>query len=135
MCVDFRDLNKACPKDDYPLTHLHVLVDNTAGNALMSFMESFSGYNQIKMAARDMTKTTFITEWGIYCYTVMPFEHKNASVTYQRMATALLHDMMHNEVEMHNGEFWNLNYLLLENKQIGLLVPNLNTCWVFRSFP
>ena len=62
MCVDFRDLNKACPKDDFPLPHINVLVDNTTGNVLMSFMNGFLGYNQIKMAPKDMTKNTFTTE-------------------------------------------------------------------------
>ena len=101
MCVDFRDLNKACPKDDFPLPHIVVLVDNTAGSALMSFMDGFLGYNQIKMAPKDMTKTTFTTEWGIYYYTVMSFGLKNAGATYQWMTTALLYDMMHNEVEVY----------------------------------
>ena len=62
MCVDFRDLNKACLKDDFPLPHIDVLVVNTAGSALMSFMDGFSAYNQIKMAPEDMTKTTFTIE-------------------------------------------------------------------------
>ena len=101
LCVDFRDLTKACPKDDSSLPHIDVLVDNTTSSALMSFMDGFSGYNQIKMAPRDMTKTTFTMEWGIYCYIVMPFGIKNVSATYQRMATTLLHDIMHNEVEMY----------------------------------
>ena len=101
MCMDFRDLNKACPKDDFTLPHIDVLVDNTAGSSLMSLMDGFSGYNQIKMAPRDMTKTTFTTEWGIYCYTVMPFGLKNVGATYQRMTIALLHDMMHNEAKMY----------------------------------
>ena len=100
MCMDFRDPNKACPKDDFPLPHIDVLVDNTIGNALMSFMDGFSGYNQIKMAPKDMAKTTFTTEWRICCYTVMQFGLKNAGATYQRMATALLHDMMPNEVDV-----------------------------------
>ena len=100
MCVDFRDLNKACPKDDFPLPHIDVLMDNTARSALMSFMDGFSRYNQIKMAPKDMTKTTFTTKWGIYCYTVMSFGLKDARETYQRMAMALLHDTMHNEVEV-----------------------------------
>ena len=64
MCVNFRDLNKAYPKDDFPLPHIDILVDNMAGNALMSFMDGFSRYNQIKMASKDVTKTTFTTEWG-----------------------------------------------------------------------
>ena len=62
MCMDFRDLNKACPKDNFPLPHIDVLVDNIAGSALMSFMDDFSGYNQIKMAPKDMTKTIFTIE-------------------------------------------------------------------------
>ena len=61
MCVDFWDLNKASPKDDFPLPHIDVLLDNTVGNALLSFMDGFSGDNQIKMALKDMEKTSFIT--------------------------------------------------------------------------
>ena len=99
--MDFRDLNKACLKDDFSLPHIDVLVDNTTGSALMSFMDGFSGYNKIKVAPKDMTKTTFTTEWGIYCYTVMPFGLKNVGATYQRMATTLLHDMIHNEVKVY----------------------------------
>ncbi|XP_077252560.1 uncharacterized protein LOC143891957 [Tasmannia lanceolata] len=68
MCVDFRDLNKASPKDDFPLPNIDLLVDNTAGHALLSFMDGFSGYNQIKMAPEDMIKTAFTTQWGTYCY-------------------------------------------------------------------
>ena len=63
MCVDFRDLNKESSKDDVSLPHIDVLVDNTTRSALMSFMDGFSGYNQIKMASKDMTETTFTTEW------------------------------------------------------------------------
>ena len=60
--MDFSDLNKACPKDDFPLSHIDDLVDNMVGNALMFFRDGFSRYNQIKMAPKDMTKTTFTTE-------------------------------------------------------------------------
>jgi len=67
MCVDFRDLNKAFPKDDFTLSHIDVLVNNTTGSALMSFMNGYSRYNQIKMAPKDMTKTIFTTKWEIYC--------------------------------------------------------------------
>jgi len=64
-------------------------------------MDGFLGYNQIKMAPKDMTKTTFTTEWGIYCYIVISFGLKNAGATYQRMATALLYNMMQNEVKVY----------------------------------
>ena len=61
MCVDYRDLNRASPKDNFPLPHIDTLVDNTAKHSLFSFMDGFSGYNQIKMALEDMEKTTFLT--------------------------------------------------------------------------
>ena len=101
MCVDYRDLNRASLKDDFPLPHIDILVDNTANHALLSFMDGYAGYNQILMAEEDMEKTTFITPSGTYCYTVMLFGLKNAGATYQRAATALLHDMMHKEVEVY----------------------------------
>ena len=101
ICVDFRDLNKASPKDDFPLPHIDVLVDNTTGCALLSFMDGFSRYNQIKMALEDMVKTSFITLWGTYCYRVMPFGLKNANATYQWVATTLLHNLIHKEVEVY----------------------------------
>ena len=82
MCVDFRDLNKASPKDDFSLPHIDILVENTAGHALLSFIDGFLGYNQIKMPPKDMGKTSFITPWGTYCYKVMPFGLKNAGATY-----------------------------------------------------
>ena len=81
MCVDYRDLNRASPKDNFPLPHIDVLVDNTASFALFSFMDGFSGYNQIKMAPKEIEKTMFVTLWGIFCYKVMSFGLKNARAT------------------------------------------------------
>ncbi|RVW62786.1 Transposon Tf2-2 polyprotein [Vitis vinifera] len=72
-----------------------------AGHSMLSFMDGFSGYSQILMAPEDMEKTSFITEWGTYCYRVMPFGLKNAGATYQRAATTLFHDMMHRDVEVY----------------------------------
>ena len=101
MCVDLRDLNKASPMDDFLLPHIDILVDNTAGHALLSFMDGFLGYNQIKMALEDMEKTSIITPWGTYCYKVIPFGLKNVGATCQRVATTLLHDLIHKEVEVY----------------------------------
>ena len=101
VCVDFKDLNKASPKDDFPLPHIDLLVDSTEGHSMLSFMDGFSGYNKILMALEDMEKTAFITKWGTYCYKVMPFELKNASTTYQRVSSTLFHDMMHRDVEVY----------------------------------
>ena len=85
MCVDFTDLNKACLKDSYPLSHIDQLVDSTAGHKLFSFMDVFSGYNQIRMNGADQEKTSFVTSQGSFCYEVMPFGLKNAGPTYQRL--------------------------------------------------
>ena len=82
MCVDFTNLNKACPKDSYPLPRIDQLVDSTAGHKLLSFMDAFSGYNQIQMAEEDQEKTAFITSRGLFCYKVMPFGLKYAGATY-----------------------------------------------------
>ena len=101
VCVEFRDLNKASPKDDLPLPHINMLVDSTVGHPMLFFMDGFSMYNQILMALEDMEKTSFITEWGTYYYRVMPFGLKNANATYQRAATTLFHDMMHRDVEVY----------------------------------
>ena len=91
MCVDFQDLNKASPKDDFPLPYI----------ALLLVMDGFLAYNQIKMGREDMEKTSFITPWGTYCYKVMPFGLKNARATYQHAVTTLLHDLIHKEVEVY----------------------------------
>ena len=101
VCVDYRDLNKASPKDDFPLPHIDVLVDSTAGFDMFSFMDGFSGYNQILLKEEDKAKTSFITPWGTFCYKVMPFGLKNAGATYQRAMVALFHDMMHKEIEVY----------------------------------
>ena len=85
MCVDFTDLNKTCPKDSYPLPLIDQLVDSTAGHQLLSFMDAFSGYNQIKMDEVNQEKTSFITSQGLFYYKVMPFGLKNAGATYQRL--------------------------------------------------
>ena len=101
MCVDYRDLNRASLKDNFPLPHIDALVDNTAKHSLFSFMDGFSGYNQIKMAPKDMEKTTFLTMWGTFCYKVMPFGLKNVGAMYQRAMVTLFHDMMHKEIEVY----------------------------------
>ena len=101
VCVDFQDLNKASPKDDFPLPHIDMLVDSTVGHSMLSFMDRFFEYNKILMALEDMEKTSFIIEWGTYRYRVMLFGLKNAGATYQKATTTLFHDMMHRDVEVY----------------------------------
>jgi len=94
MCVDFTDLNKACPKDSYPLPSIDALVDSASGCKILSFWDAFSGYNQIKMHPRDESKTAFMTETSSYCYKVMPFGLKNTGATYQRLMDKVLAPML-----------------------------------------
>lgn len=89
MCVDFTDLNKAYPKDSFQLPRIDQLVDAMARHELLSFMDAFSGYNQIGMYPPYQEMTIFITNRGLYCYKVMPFGMKNVGATYQRFVNKL----------------------------------------------
>ena len=82
VCIDFRDLNVACPKDDFPLPNIDTLVENTIGYEMLSLMDGFLGYNQIWVAPQDQHKIAFATEWGIYAYRVMLFGLTNATATF-----------------------------------------------------
>ena len=82
LCIDFTDVNRACPKDSFPLPRIDLVVDATAGHELLGFMDAFSGYNQISMDPDDQEKSSFVTGQGTYCYRVMPFGLKNAGTTY-----------------------------------------------------
>jgi hypothetical protein len=84
MCVDYTGLNKACPKVPYPLPRIDQIVDSTARCETLSFLDAYSGYHQIKMKESDQLATSFITPFGMYCYTSMPFGLRNAGATYQR---------------------------------------------------
>ncbi|KAL2237798.1 UNVERIFIED_CONTAM: Retrovirus-related Pol polyprotein from transposon [Sesamum indicum] len=94
MCVDFTDLNKACPKDPYPLPRIDMMVDSTTGFEIFSMMDAYQGYHQIRMAEEDRDKTSFVTEKGIYCYNMMPFGLKNAGATYQRLVNKMFGDLL-----------------------------------------
>jgi len=84
ICVDFRDLNRAYPKDEFPLPSIDSLIDATAGHEMYSFMDGYVGYNQIKMDPTNAEKTVFRTPLGNFMYIVIPFGLKNAGATYQR---------------------------------------------------
>uniref|UniRef100_A0A2N9F1K3 Uncharacterized protein n=1 Tax=Fagus sylvatica TaxID=28930 RepID=A0A2N9F1K3_FAGSY len=101
VCVDFNDLNKACPKDSFPLPRIDQLVDSASGHERMSFLDAFQGYHQIPMILSDQEKTAFITLKGIYCYKVMPFGLKNVGATYQRMVTKLFGHLIGKTVEVY----------------------------------
>ncbi|KAL0415951.1 UNVERIFIED_CONTAM: Transposon Tf2-11 polyprotein [Sesamum latifolium] len=101
VCVDFRDPNNACPKDDFPLPIAELMIDATTGHEALSFMDGSSGYNQIRMAPADEELTVFRTPKGIYCYKVMPFGLKIAGATYQRAVQRIFYDMFHKNIECY----------------------------------
>ena len=89
MGIDFTDLDKAYLKDSFPLPRIDQLVDSTAGHKLLTLIDTFSRYNQIKIAEEDQEKIVFITSQGLYYYKVMPFRLKNARATYQRLVNKM----------------------------------------------
>ena len=101
MCVDFMDLNRACPKDNYPLPRIDTLVDLTARHKLLSFMDAFSGYNQIKMNKEDQEKTSFVTSQILFYYKVMPFGLKNAGAMYQRLMNKIFAHQIGRNVQVY----------------------------------
>ena len=90
LCIDFTDINRACLKDSFPLPRIDLIVDATSSHELLSFMDAFSGYNQISMDPSDQEMTSFVTGQGTYCYRVMPFGLKNSRATYQRLVNKML---------------------------------------------
>uniref|UniRef100_A0A2N9HK66 Uncharacterized protein n=1 Tax=Fagus sylvatica TaxID=28930 RepID=A0A2N9HK66_FAGSY len=119
VCVDFTDLNRACPKDPFPLPRIDQLVDSASGHERMSFLDAFQGYHQIPMAHSDQEKTAFITPKGVYCYRVMPFGLKNAGATYQRMVTGMFGHLIGNTVEAY------IDDMLIKSKKKTSYVEDL----------
>src|SRR6266542_698645 len=101
MCVDYTDLNKACPKDPFRLSRIDQVVDSRAGSELLCFLDAYSGYHQVSLNESDCIKTSFIKSFGAYCYITMPFGLKNANPTYQRAMQRCLHDQLRCNVEAY----------------------------------
>ena len=101
LCIDFTDINKACSKDSFPLLRIDLIVDATGGHELLSFMDAFSGYNQISMDPDDQEKTSFVTAQGTYCYRVMPFGLKNEGATYQRLVNRMFQKQIGTTMEVY----------------------------------
>lgn len=99
MCVDYIDLNKASPKNCYPLLRIDTLVDSVMGNEILCFLDTFKRYNQIGMSEKDHEKIAFIIDWSIFSYTTMPFGLKNARVMYQRLANKIFHQQIDKNME------------------------------------
>ena len=98
-CVEFTDLNKACPKDSFPLPRIDQLVDSTTGHALLNFMDSW--YNQILMYEPDQEHTFFITDRGLYCRIGMPFGLLIAGATYQRLVNKMFENQIGKTIKVY----------------------------------
>ena len=111
VCIDFTDLNQACPKDHSLVPKIDQLVDATVGHQRMSFLDAFQGYHQIALALEDQEKTSFITPEGNYHYAVMPFGLKNVGATYQWMVTHMFKELIGKKVEVY------IDYMVVKTKE------------------
>ncbi|GKC51066.1 reverse transcriptase domain-containing protein [Tanacetum coccineum] len=107
MCVDFTDINKACPKDCYPLPEIDWKVESLSGFWLKCFLDAYKGYHQIQMVEGDEDKTTFFAGEGVFCYQKMPFGLKNVGATYQRLVDKVFHDQIGRNLEVYVDDMLN----------------------------
>ena len=98
MCIDYTNLNKACPRDPYPLPRIDQIVDSTSGCDLLSFLDAYSGFHQIRMSREDRKHTAFLTMDGLYCYVVRPYGLRNALPTFVRAMNKTFGDLIRNKV-------------------------------------
>ena len=119
LCIDFTDVNRACPKDSFPLPRIDLIVDTTSGHELLSFMDAFSGYNQIKMDPSNQENTAFVTGQGTYCYQVMPFGLKKARATYQWLVNKMFQKHIGTSMEVY------IDDMLVKSVKVGLHVNHL----------
>ncbi|KAL0354322.1 UNVERIFIED_CONTAM: Retrovirus-related Pol polyprotein from transposon [Sesamum angustifolium] len=129
MCINFKELNKACPKDFYSLPRIDQLVDSTFGCELLSMMDSSQGYHQIMLAPKDRKRVNFITSAGTFCYVAMPFGLKNAGATYQCLVDKKFYPQILRNVEVY------IDDMLVKSKEAKDHIINLyKTFSIFRNY-
>jgi hypothetical protein len=101
ICIDYTSLNKHCPKYPFPLPRIEQIIVSTAGCVRLSFLNAYTGYNQIKLKVEDEEKTAFITPYGVFCYQVMPCGLKNVGPTYQRMMQNCLRSQIGQNIQVY----------------------------------
>ena len=101
ICVDLRKLNDSCLHDPFPTPFTDEVLESVGGQEMYSFTNGFSGYHQVRIAQEDHHKTTFVTEWGCYQYTVMPFGLKNAPAIFSRIVVYAFKYFIHNFLEVY----------------------------------
>lgn len=101
ICIDFGDLNRAFPKDRYPLLNIPHVVELASGYRRLSLMDGYSRYNPISLAEEDKEHKAYFSPRGLYCYTLMPFELRNDGATYQRILEKLFAKWVHTTLEVY----------------------------------
>lgn len=101
MCIDYTYLNKECPKDSFALPHINQLIDATIGHELLSFLDAYSGYNQLRMDLEDQEKKLCIMEKRTYYYNILLFGLKNARATYERLVNTMFKDYIQKSCEVY----------------------------------
>jgi hypothetical protein len=124
MCVDYTSLNKACPKDLFPLPRIDQVVDSTVGSETLCFLNAYSGYHQIAMCIANQLATSFITPFDAYCYQTMPFGLKNAGATFQRCMRRIFGELIGRIIEAYVDDN------VVKSKKTGDLVPDLTEVFV-----
>ncbi|GKC11087.1 reverse transcriptase domain-containing protein [Tanacetum coccineum] len=126
MCIDFKDLNKACPKDLYPLPEIDWKIESLMGFQYKCFLDAYKGYHQIQMTKKDEEKTAFHTEEGVFCYTKMPFGLKNAGATYQRLVDSAFKEQIGVNLEAINMKLnpKKCSFGMEEGKFLGYIVTS-----------
>jgi hypothetical protein len=119
MCIDYTSLNKACPKDPYPLPRIDLIVDSTSGCDLLSFLDAYSGFHQIQMSREDRKHTAFVIVDGLYCYVVMPYGLKNTLPTFVRAMSKTFGDLIRDKVEVY------VDNIVVKTKKGSTLVEDL----------
>jgi hypothetical protein len=119
MCIDYTSLNKACPKDPYPLLRIDQFVDSTSRCDLLSFLDAYSGFHQIQMSREDRKHTAFVTLDRLYCYVVMPYGLKNALPTFVRSMSKTFGDLVRDKVEVYVDD------IMVKTKRGSTLVGDL----------
>jgi hypothetical protein len=119
MCIDYTSMNKACPKDPYPLPRIDQIVDSTSGCDLLSFLDTYSGFHQIQMSREDRKHIAFVTVDGLYCYVVMPYGLKNALPTFVRAMSKTFWNLIRDKVEVYVDD------IMVKTKRGSTLVEDL----------
>jgi hypothetical protein len=119
MCIDYTSLNKACPKDPYPLPRIDQIMDSISECDLLSFLDAYSGFHQIQMSRKDRKHTAFVTVDGLYCYVVMPYGLKNALPTFVRAMSKTFGDLIRDRVEVYVDD------MVVKTKRGSTLVEDL----------